>query len=71
MSSICGLGQRILWLKKRSENNPLMYFRPTPPQEKFINATNPDGSPAELRLFLGGNQTGKTAAAAYLLASLC
>lgn len=65
MNSICGLGQRIHWLKKKSDQNPLAYFRPTPPQERFIN------DPSNLKLFLGGNQTGKTAAASFLLASLC
>lgn len=63
--SISTVGKRVKWLRKKSESNPLVYFRPTKPQRKFIN------DPSNLKLFLGGNQTGKTAAASFLLASLC
>lgn len=48
-------------LHKRTEHDPLVYFRPTPPQEKFLK------DKSKLKLLLGGNQIGKTRAAVVLL----
>ena len=44
-------------LKRRAEKNPLIYFCPTPPQLAFLK----DGA-SKIKLLLGGNQVGKTAA---------
>ena len=41
-------------LKSRATNNPLQYFCPTPPQEKWLRDTS------KIKLLLGGNQVGKT-----------
>ena len=48
-------------LAERTEKDPLKYFRPTKPQKDFL------ADPAKIKLLLGGNQIGKTRAAACLL----
>lgn len=48
------LANSIRTLKDRVHENPLAYFRPTPPQEQWLR----DGS--SIKLLLGGNQVGKT-----------
>ena len=52
-------------LKERADKDPFMYFCPTRPQKTFID------DPSPIKLLLGGNQTGKTAATAYLLVAHC
>lgn len=42
-------------MRRRAAQNPLAYFRPTPPQEAFLR------DPSPIKLLLGGNQVGKTA----------
>ena len=55
------IAQRIHHLKEKGENNPLIYFHPTPPQKKFL------ADPSKVKMLLGGNQVGKTASACALL----
>jgi hypothetical protein len=50
------IARSILELERRVQENPLSYFRPTPPQEAFLR------DPSPIKLLLGGNQVGKTAA---------
>ena len=52
-------------LKKKTEIEPLEYWRPTPPQNDFI------ADPSPLKLLLGGNQTGKTSATCSLIIYHC
>jgi hypothetical protein len=52
-------------LKRRAETDPLSWFRPTPPQHKFLS------DPSKFKLLLGGNQVGKSICAAYCLVSRC
>jgi hypothetical protein len=59
------LAKSIDTLKSRSYHDPLNYFVPTRPQQQWIN------DPSHIKLLLGGNQTGKTAAACFLLLSHC
>lgn len=63
--SICGLASRIYWLKQKSKEDPLSYFRPTRPQSKFLD------DKSKIKMLLGGNQVGKTAAACALLLYHC
>ena len=37
-------------LQEEADRNPLLYFRPTPPQEAFLR------DPAKIKLLRGGNQ---------------
>lgn len=55
------LTRQILQLQKRAANNPIAYFRPTPPQAAFLR------DPSPIKLLLGGNQVGKTRAAVMAL----
>ena len=48
------LARQVLQLKRRAADNPLAYFRPTPPQAAFLR------DPSPIKLLLGGNQVGKT-----------
>jgi predicted RNA-binding protein YlxR (DUF448 family) len=50
-------------LAERTEKDPLKYFRPTRPQREFLADPAKNG----IKLLLGGNQIGKTRAAAVLL----
>ena len=43
-------------IKQRANTNPLAYFRPTPPQHRWMQDTS------KIKLLLGGNQVGKTMA---------
>ena len=63
--SICGLAQRISWLQKIAQEDPLRFYRPTRPQRDFIL------DKSHVKALIGGNQIGKTVSAAYLLASFC
>ena len=63
--SVLALARRISSLKERSSADPFSYFRPTKPQKAFID------DPSPIKLLLGGNQTGKTAATCYLLIAHC
>ena len=45
----------LMALRNKAKQNPLAYFRPTPPQEAFLRDSSP------IKLLLGGNQVGKTA----------
>ena len=63
--SLCGLAKRIHYLKSKSHQDPLSYFHPTKPQNQFLN------DPSKLKMLLGGNQVGKTAAACALLLYHC
>ena len=65
MSSLCGMAQRLYWLRKKAENDPLRYFSPTPPQLSFINDKSP------IKALIGGNQVGKTMATCALLLYHC
>jgi hypothetical protein len=56
---------RLKILEDRAKDNPLVYFRPTPPQERFLN------DPSKIKLLRGGNQVGKTACASVLLLYHC
>ena len=62
---LSSLAKRIDALKNRSNHDPLNYFVPTYPQQQWINDSN------HIKLLLGGNQTGKTAAACFLLLAHC
>ena len=59
------LAKRIHSLKSRSHVDPMSYFVPTRPQQQWIN------DPSHIKLLLGGNQTGKTASACFLLLAHC
>lgn len=59
------LAKRVSTLKERSFVDPMSYFVPTRPQSQWIN------DPSPIKLLLGGNQTGKTASACFLLLSHC
>ena len=63
--SISSLANQIQELKTRSKQDPFRWFVPTRPQKRFID------DPTPIKLLLGGNQTGKTAACAYLLVAHC
>ena len=63
--SLKELAQRSKILEERAKANPIAYFRPTPPQEKFLN------DESKIKLLRGGNQTGKTAASCALLVYHC
>jgi hypothetical protein len=52
-------------LRDRTTKNPLAYFCPTPPQEKWLK------DPSKIKLLLGGNQVGKTYAATAELLYRC
>ena len=62
---LTSLAKRVNTLQKRSFQDPLSYFIPPPPQQKWINDSS------HIKLLLGGNQTGKTAAACFLLLAHC
>ena len=51
---VASLAKRIKALSDRAEADPMQFFRPTLPQQKFIN------DPSHIKLLLGGNQVGKT-----------
>jgi len=55
---VASLAKRIKALSDRAEADPMQFFRPTLPQQKFIN------DPSHIKLLLGGNQVGKLQAAA-------
>ena len=59
------LAMKVHTLKERSHNDPMTYFVPTRPQQQWIN------DPSPIKLLLGGNQTGKTASACFLLLAHC
>ena len=59
------LAKSVKTLQTRSYVDPMSYFIPTPPQQQWIN------DPSSIKLLLGGNQTGKTASACYLLLAHC
>ena len=63
--SLKELALRTKILEERAKANPIAYFRPTPPQERFLN----DAS--KIKLLRGGNQCGKTAASCALLVYHC
>jgi hypothetical protein len=57
--------KNVLRLKERSTQDPLRFFRATPPQRAFIN------DPSPVKMLLGGNQVGKTYATCALLLYHC
>lgn len=57
--------QTLNTLHNRAIEDPISYFVPTKPQQQFIN------DPAPIKMLLGGNQIGKSAATCYLLAVTC
>ena len=59
------MAQRLSWLKKRSQNDPLRYYRPTPPQRDYL------ADKAPIKALIGGNQVGKTMATCALLLYHC
>ena len=63
--SLTDLAKSMKVLKTRTASDPLVYFRPTPPQRAFLSDT------AKIKLLRGGNQVGKTAAAVVLLLWHC
>jgi len=63
--NIAGITKHIRTLQDRAQNNPLVYFCPTPPQEAWMRDTS------KIKLLLGGNQVGKTAAACVELIHRC
>ena len=65
MNSLGGMAQRLTWLRKRAENDPLRYFSPTPPQQKYL------ADKAPIKALIGGNQVGKTLATCALLLYHC
>ncbi len=65
MNSLGGMAQRLTWLKERSIDDPLRYFRPTPPQEKYL------ADKSHVKALIGGNQVGKTMATCALLLYHC
>ena len=52
--SIKDMAKSMRRLKGRADNNPLVYFCPTPPQEAWLR------DKSKIKLLLGGNQVGKT-----------
>lgn len=64
--SIKSIRKNISALKSRSVSNPLLYFRPTPPQLAFLSDNK-----SRVKLLLGGNQVGKTAAQTVELLHRC
>jgi len=52
-------------LKRRAVQNPLDYFCPTPPQETWLK------DDSKIKLFLGGNQVGKTTTGCVELLHRC
>lgn len=65
MNSLGGMAQRLSWLRKRAENDPLRYFSPTPPQRAYL------ADKAPIKALIGGNQVGKTLATCALLLYHC
>ena len=65
MNSLGGMAQRLAWLRKRAENDPLRYFSPTPPQRAYL------ADKAPIKALIGGNQVGKTLATCALLLYHC
>ncbi len=63
--SLCGMAKRLSWLKKRSQHDPLRYYRPTPPQRDYL------ADKAPIKALIGGNQVGKTMATCALLLYHC
>lgn len=57
--------QTVRKLRNRAVNNPLDYFCPTPPQETWLKDTS------KIKLFLGGNQVGKTTTGCVELLHRC
>ena len=57
--------KRIRKLKDRATRSPLDYFCPTPPQEAWLRDTG------KVKLFLGGNQCGKTTTGCVELLHRC
>ncbi len=52
--SLSALASAAHTLTRRSDTDPLAYFRPTPPQLAFLSSNHP------IRLLRAGNQLGKT-----------
>lgn len=52
--SLSALASAAHVLERRAYSDPLAYFRPTPPQLRFLQSTS------QIRLFRAGNQAGKT-----------
>ena len=50
--SLSGIAAKIHWLKQKADNDPYIYFRPTPPQKQWIE------SKAKVKALIGGNQVG-------------
>lgn len=59
--SLLAFAKSLKRLEARAKNDPLSFWTPTPPQQRFIN------DKSRLKLLLGGNQTGKTSASCALL----
>ena len=59
------MAKSIKYLEGRTKADPLVYFRPTPPQRAFL------ADPKKIKMLRGGNQVGKTAAAVVLLLWHC
>jgi hypothetical protein len=55
------IARSILQLQQRTKDNPLSYFRGTPPQVAFLR------DPSPIKMLLGGNQVGKTRASVVSL----
>ena len=39
--SLCGMAQRIAWLRKKADHDPLRYFCATPPQQAYLKDESP------------------------------
>ena len=52
--SLAALASATSVLTRRAQTDPLAYYRPTPPQLRFLESTS------QIRLFRAGNQAGKT-----------
>jgi hypothetical protein len=63
--SLCQMAKKLSWLRKKSENDPLVYYRPTPPQKAYL------ADPSPIKALIGGNQVGKTVASCALLLYHC
>jgi hypothetical protein len=63
--SIKSMAMGMRRLRDRTIKNPLAYFMPTPPQEAWLKDTS------KIKLLLGGNQVGKTAAQVVELIHRC
>lgn len=63
--SIRSITRNVRAMKQRATNNPLAYFRPTPPQNAWMR------DKSKIKLLLGGNQVGKTMAACAELIHRC